>query len=305
LYIQYFFTGIKQSNPDVGVSALKIIFKAQIKILEPFNMDTFGFTKKKFLSLSPENSNRHIVNWLSKFYHKLTTNRLSPESFDLFITQYTQILEWLDMKPFAKPESFNTRIWIEMISDRIHYHRLATGISVRDYDLLKKVQTDDAPKTVQSDFNCHIALDGLRSLFNVGSIFRTCEAAGFKSIILGNTLGKEHHSVQKTAMGAEKWIEQEKADDLAKTLLEKKEKGFQIIGVETIEQSSPFDKIAWTDKTIVVFGNEEYGISSHVMDACDTFVHIPMFGKKNSINVANAVSIICFQIARALTHKCK
>jgi len=262
-------------------------------------LDTFGFTKKKCLSLNPENCNRHIVDWLSRFYHKLTTNRLNPESFNLFTTQYMQILEWLNMKPFAKPESFNTRIWIETISDRIHYHRLATGKSVRDHDLLKQVQTNDAMvKTNQSDFDCHIALDGLRSLFNVGSIFRTCEAAGFKSIILGNTLGKEHTNVQKTAMGADKWIEQEKTNNLAKTLLKKK--GFQIIGIETIKQSRPFDEITWTDKSIVVFGNEEYGISSHVMDACDTFVHIPMFGKKNSINVANAVSIICFQISRTL-----
>ncbi len=267
-------------------------------------MDTFGFTKKKLISLNPENQNRHIVNWLSKFYQKITTNRVTPESFDLFTTQYAQILEWLGMKPFIRPESLNTRIWIETISNRIHYHRLATGKILRDYDLLKKVQTNDTQVvTDQKNFNCHVALDGLRSLFNVGSIFRTCEAAGFKSIILGNTLGKEHHGVQKTAMGAEQWIEQEKVNDLAKTLIEKKEKGYQIIGVETMEESSSFDEIDWTDKTIVVFGNEEYGISSHVMKTCDTFVHIPMFGKKNSINVANAVSIICFQIARALRLK--
>ena len=205
------------------------------------------------------------------------------------------------MDPFIKPESNNTRLWIEAISDRIHYHRSALGHTCRDHDLFEKVQIDDSPLSCnQTDFNCHVALDGLRSLFNVGSIFRTCEAAGFKSVILGNTLGKEHPGVQKTAMGAQKWIKQEKTDDLAQTLLEKKEKGFKIFGVETIEGARPFYDIAWKEKTIVVFGNEEYGISSHVMETCDKFIHIPMFGRKNSLNVANAVAVICFQIAGSL-----
>jgi len=264
-------------------------------------MDTFGFTKKKLKSLPIKTQNRHIIKWLTEFYQKLITNRINPVLIDLFTSQYQQILNWTEMNPFIKPESNNIRLWIEIISDRIHYHRIATGNAIRDYDLLEKVQTNDSALSCNHvDFDCHVALDGLRSLFNVGSIFRTCEAAGFNSIILGNTLGKEHPGVQKTAMGAHEWVEQEKTDDLAQTLLGKKEKGFQIIGVETIKEARPFNDMPWRKKTIVVFGNEEYGISSHVMETCDTFVYIPMFGRKNSINVANAVSVICFQIARSL-----
>ncbi|MCK5162068.1 MAG: RNA methyltransferase [Desulfobacula sp.] len=267
-------------------------------------MDTFGFTKKKLLSLCLENQHRNIITWLSGFYQKLTANRVSQISLDLFTRQYNEILNWTRMNPFIKPESNNTRLWLESISDRIHYHRTATGKTVRDYDLLEKIKTNDLTFSCNKiDFNCHVALDGLRSLFNVGSIFRTCEAAGFKSVILGNIPGKEHPGVQKTAMGAQKWVEQEKVNDLAQTLLEKKEKGFQIIGVETIEGARPFYEISWEKNTIVVFGNEEYGISSHVMKTCDKFIHIPMFGRKNSINVANAVSVICFHIAGSLRGK--
>lgn len=266
-------------------------------------MDTFGFTKKKLMSFSIETQNKHIISWLSGFYQKLITNRFNPASLDLFTHQYNQILDWTGMAPFSKPESDITRIWIEAISDRIHYHRLATGNSVvRDHDLLEKVQTDDSAfSSSQLDLNCHVALDGMRSLYNVGSIFRTCEAAGFSSIILGNTLGKEHPGVQKTAMGAHQWMEQEKVMDLAQALLEKKQKGYRIIGVETIEGARPFYDIPWERNTIVVFGNEEYGISSHVLKTCDAFVHIPMFGRKNSINVANAAAVICFQMACALS----
>jgi len=267
-------------------------------------MDIFGFTKNKFLTLGTENQHKHVINWLSKFYHKLTTNRISKGSFELFIRQYDEILSWTGMSSFIKPESSDTRLWMETISDRIHYHRQATGKTIKDHDLIEKVMTNDSSLPFNpKNFDCHLALDGLRSLFNVGSIFRTCDAAGFSSVILGNIPGKEHPGVQKTAMGAHKWVDQEKTDDLGKTLIEKKEKGFRIIGVETIEGALPFYDISWEEKTILVFGNEEYGISSHVMETCDKFTHIPMFGKKNSINVANAVSVICFHIAGSLSQK--
>ncbi len=261
-------------------------------------MDTFGFTKKKFLSQSYENRQRHIIKWLSSFYQILTANRVSQKTLIFFTEQYNQILSWTEMEPFSRPESNTTRLWIETVSDQIHFHRTCTGKPIRDYDLLGKIQTMDSKIPYDPiDINCHIALDGMRSLFNIGSIFRTCEAAGFNSIILGNTPGKEHPNVQKTAMGAHKWIDQIKTDDLAQTLLDKREEGFQIIGVETVEGSLAFKDISWQKKTIVVFGNEEYGISSHVMAVCDQFANIPMFGRKNSLNVANAVSVICFHIA--------
>ncbi len=264
-------------------------------------MDAFEFTKKKLISLSPETRNKHIIKWLSGFYQKLCTNRINQASLDLFSRQYNEILEWVEMDAFTQPCSNTPRLWMESISDRIHYHRSATGMVLRDNDLSKHVQTNDLPFSCQRPrLNCHLALDGLRSLFNVGSIFRTCDAAGFSSIILGNTLGKEHPGVKKTAMGAQKWVGQTKTRDLAQILIEKKKKGFLIIGVDTIKGSLPFYKMPWQDKTILVFGNEEYGISTHVRRSCDAFVHIPMHGRKNSINVASAAGIICFNAAQSL-----
>ncbi len=102
-------------------------------------------------------------------------------------------------------------------------------------------------------------------------------------------------------MGTHTLIHQEKTQDLAGKLFDEKKNGFHIIGVETIKNSRPYSDITWKQKTIVVFGNEEYGISSHVCQACDEFTHIPMFGKKNSINVANAASVICFDMATSLS----
>lgn len=264
-------------------------------------MDTFGFTQKKWQTLTALAHHRHLIQWLSQFYHKLTTNRVSPETWDLFSRQYSQALSWSGFPPFIAPREQTPRHWLEAVSDRIHYHRAEAGIEVKDTDLLTHVETRDEPEAVTgTNIDCHIALDGLRSLYNVGAVFRICDAAGFNSVILGNTKGKEDTRVQKTSMGAAQWIEQEKTQDLYSTLMRKKKDGYTIIGVETIKGAVPYDKAAWQPKTIILFGNEEYGIASHNLGICDQFVSIPMFGRKNSINVAACAAVICLHVAGSL-----
>jgi tRNA G18 (ribose-2'-O)-methylase SpoU len=83
--------------------------------------------------------------------------------------------------------------------------------------------------------------------------------------------------------------------------MSKKQEGYPVVGVETIRSSLPFSDFDWPASGIVVFGNEEYGISTPVRNVCDTFVHIPMFGHKNSLNVACAVSAIAFRITAELS----
>jgi tRNA G18 (ribose-2'-O)-methylase SpoU len=260
-------------------------------------MDTFGFTRKKFLCLAEKNQHRHIIDWLSAFYQRVAANRIKTAAFEEFCARYETILKWIDLPLFGRPDQ-DTRSRIEYISNAIQFHRKAAGILPRDDTLLDPVTFQDrtVPGVKSPDIQYQVALDGLRSLFNVGSIFRTCDAAGIRSVILGNTLGKEDPRVQKTAMGAQEWISQEKTSDLAQTLVDRKNQGFQIIAVETAVGSVPCHEFAWPPKGVVVFGNEEYGISSHVMPMADHTVHIPMFGRKNSLNVANAVAVILFQI---------
>jgi 23S rRNA (guanosine2251-2'-O)-methyltransferase len=259
-------------------------------------MDSFGFTRKKFLSLAEKNQHRHLIAWLSGFYQKLATNRVEITAFDQFCSQYETLLGWIKAPSPIRP-SQGTRRQIEYISDAIQFHRKASGTPLRDDTLLGQISLPDRtiPGEPLLNTEYQVALDGLRSLFNVGSIFRTCDAAGVRSVILGNTLGHEDPRVQKTAMGAQKWVTQEKTSDLAQTLMEKKKQGFRIIGLETIPGSIPYQEYTWPSKAVFVFGNEEYGISSHVMAALGDIVHIPMFGIKNSLNVANAMAVILFQ----------
>lgn len=259
----------------------------------------FPFTEKKFRALSGVGCHKWFIKWLTSVYHGLSTNRIPGSALDLFARQYSRALSWLDLPAPDFPDSHEVRPWMEFVSDAIHHHRIRTGHLPKDHDLLPVIITGDKEKQSLPPvpFNYHVALDGLRSLFNVGSIFRTCDAAGIQNLILGNIPDGRHPVIEKTSMGASAWMSHHTTQDLAEDLLIMKKKGFSIIGIETTKNSTSHTRYPWPPKAIIVLGNEEYGISSHVMRVCDDFVHIPMLGRKNSINVANAASVIVFQVA--------
>ncbi len=271
------------------------------------NSSLFPFTKKKFTSLKTETQHKWVIKWLTDIYQKLITNRITPESILLFTSNYDRVLEWMKITFKEKPDLYadESRAWIEFVSDAIHLHRTKTGIFPKDHDLLDNtaiaVTNMDTARKKTKTIDYHIATDSLRSLFNVGAIFRICDATGFNSIILGNTPGAEHGFVQKTSMGAFSFVKSEKTDDLTATLIQKKSNGYPIIGIETMNNSENYSTFSWPQKAVIVLGNEEYGISRHLLRICDKFVHIPMFGRKNSINVANAASVVMFHIAQQLT----
>jgi len=262
-------------------------------------MKTFPFTQKKFRALSSFGQHRWVINWLGSVYQDVTCNRTSPSGLSAFTRDYNRILGWMNTPPWTTlPGTMETRAWMEFISNAIHHHRMEMGQFPRDHDLLPRVITGDKKKKAVSSlpFHYHMALDGLRSLFNVGGIFRTCDAGGFQSLILGNIPGGHHPTIQKTSMGTSAWMPHQTTSDLAGDLLHLKKKGFSIIGIETTDTACPHAVYPWPDRAVVVLGNEEYGISSHVMQVCDSFVHIPMLGRKNSINVVSAASVIVFHI---------
>lgn len=269
-------------------------------------MDSFGFTRKKFSGMAPQNKHRHLIRWLSGIYQSLSTNRVSPSAFNLFLYQYETALSWLDLPLPSRPDNRNIKSCMAYVSDGVNRHRHAAGMAAKDTHLLQPVTTCDrsAPAQVLPGPKLLVALDGLRSLFNVGAVFRACDAAGVPLLILGNTLGKEDERVRKTAMGTHEWVEQEFTPDLFQALSDWKTKGFAVTGVETRQGSCPVHQYNWPKRCVLVFGNEEYGLSDHVMAACNDFIHIPMFGRKNAMNVANAVSVVLFQARLSAVQTC-
>lgn len=262
-------------------------------------MLSFPFTQKKLLSLPPARRHKRITDWLKRIYLDLLAGKLSKASLDLIYQNLRQLHDWLSIDQVSPTQPDTPQKWIELLSDTFHMHQRLTGLGIAEPDLLPHITTGDrtADGPWQAAVPYQVALDNLRSAFNVGSIFRLVDAAGFECVIMGaDTPDTANRQVARTAMGATEWIPGRKADHLAGDLERLKSAGYVVIGIETVAGNASYHSFSWPRRGIVVLGNEEYGISQDVLRCCDHFVHIPMAGFKNSINVASAFAVIAFHI---------
>jgi len=139
----------------------------------------------------------------------------------------------------------------------------------------------------------------IRSRFNVGAIFRTADAAGISKIYLcGITPSPPHPKIDKVALGAQKYIAFEKYQQTARLINELKSKGFHIIALEQSKKSIPYYKFKPKFPLALVLGSEVKGLPPKILKFCHQVVEIPMYGKKESLNVAIACGIVCFEIIR-------
>ncbi|MBI3335744.1 MAG: TrmH family RNA methyltransferase [Candidatus Portnoybacteria bacterium] len=145
----------------------------------------------------------------------------------------------------------------------------------------------------------YAALSNIRSLYNVGALFRTADAFGICRIIIGGYTGyPPHKEITKTALGAENWVPWERSYRLPQRLKALKNQGFHIIGLENnIKGTTPLPFFRPQFPLVLVVGNEVRGISESVKKEVDAFVSIPMQGKKESLNVAVAFGIAAYIIA--------
>jgi 23S rRNA (guanosine2251-2'-O)-methyltransferase len=157
------------------------------------------------------------------------------------------------------------------------------------------VSLDDLPPIPRNPV--HVVLDNIRSAFNVGSIFRTSDAGAVSHIHLcGMSAHPPHKKLEKTALGAFKyipWTYHERTRDCLTTL---REQNMPIIGIEVTDDAVLHTTFDWPKPAAIVFGNEVDGINPKRLAQCDAIVKIPMFGYKNSINVATAYGIILYHI---------
>ena len=149
-----------------------------------------------------------------------------------------------------------------------------------------------------------VVLDDVRSLYNVGSIFRTCDAFRVQGIYLcGITATPPHNEIHKTALGAEDsvaWQYFEKAEDAVNHL---REQGFRVYAAEQAEGSlllcgDEGSSLSLPYPCALVLGNEVKGVSQDVIDVCDGCIEIPQFGTKHSMNVAVAAGVLIWEIAK-------
>lgn len=148
-------------------------------------------------------------------------------------------------------------------------------------------------------------LDNVRSLYNVGSIFRTAEAMGFHKIYLGGitptpNTPKNKKAIHKTALGAEELVCWEKCFKTLNIIKKIKKEGYYLIGLELTPQSIPLNRFknlpSNNHKIALLVGHEVKGVNKKYLKYCDKILEIPMLGKKESLNVSVAFGIASFWI---------
>lgn len=171
-------------------------------------------------------------------------------------------------------------------------------LSVKDENIFQVTHLDGS-KNERKTYPFVLVLDHLRSAFNVGSIFRTAECLGVEHIYLvGYTPTPEDRGVQKTAMGTEAllpWSHFDKMDDLLKKL---SENSYTKIALETAQGAVSLKEFEAPEKVALFVGNERFGFDAPFLKEMDHCVEIPMLGVKNSLNVANSLSVMAFELVR-------
>jgi len=150
-----------------------------------------------------------------------------------------------------------------------------------------------------------IILDDVRSLYNVGSVFRTSDAFRVERIILCGITATPDNSlveIHKTALGAEESVEWIYSHDCVSVVKDLNSKGYITVAVEQVEDSIKLDNLV-VDKTrryALVLGNEVKGVGQDVVDICNYSLEIPQYGTKHSLNVSVSAGLVIWEFARQL-----
>lgn len=153
-----------------------------------------------------------------------------------------------------------------------------------------------------------VVLDDVRSLYNVGSVFRSCDAFRVERICLcGITATPPHPEIHKTALGAEDSVEWEYYATAEQCVDHLKATGYTVCAVEQCEGSTKLDGFTpeQSRRYAVILGNEVKGVHQEVVDNSDMCLEIPQFGTKHSLNVSVTAGIVVWHFAQSAIKKAK
>ncbi len=146
-----------------------------------------------------------------------------------------------------------------------------------------------------------VVLDNIRSMHNVGSVFRSADAFLIKAVFLcGYTPQPPHRDIHKTALGATETVDWIYFPSTVEAVQSLNSEGYEVYAVEQAEGSTQLNKLNWTRQTplAVVFGNEVEGVSTDVLPLTKGCIEIPQFGMKHSLNVSVAAGIVLWELVR-------
>ena len=166
---------------------------------------------------------------------------------------------------------------------------------------MKKLKLDELNRVDIEEFKAQeklpvvIMLDNVRSMHNVGSVFRTADGFSVEKVVLcGITAQPPHREIEKTALGATLSVEWEHMDDTLAAIEKYRKLGYKIIAIEQAQDSVMLHKNQPTlnEKYVLIFGNEVNGVSDEAMQQIDKCIEIPQFGTKHSFNIVISAGIV-------------
>ena len=154
-----------------------------------------------------------------------------------------------------------------------------------------------------ADIENILILHNIRSVENVGAMFRTADAAGINKIYLtGYTpapldrFGRKRKDIAKSALGAEEFVKWEQRKNILPLLEKLRREKYQIIAIEQDKKSIDYKKVKLKNKNVFIVGAEVTGIPKNILKKCNIIAEIPMKGKKESLNVSVALGVALFRI---------
>lgn len=165
-----------------------------------------------------------------------------------------------------------------------------------------KPSIEEVKKKKRSEI--YVLLDNIRSLYNVGAIFRTSDAILLKKLYLCGITGyPPRKEISKTALGAEELVPWEQRDEAASVIKELKKKGVKIVAVELAKGAKEYSEFTFDYPVCLVLGHEVEGVTDEVMSLVDDSIYVPMFGRANSLNVATCYGIIAYEALKQLKNE--
>ncbi len=170
---------------------------------------------------------------------------------------------------------------------------------------MRKLKNEELPRLDIEDFKVAkktpiiIVLDNIRSLNNIGSVFRTADAFLIEKIYLcGITATPPHKDIRKTALGASESVAWEYKKDTLELVEGLKSEGYHVLSIEQAENAVMLDQFECEipKKYVLVFGNEVKGVSQEVVNASNGVLEIPQFGTKHSLNIAVSVGVVVWDL---------
>lgn len=167
---------------------------------------------------------------------------------------------------------------------------------------MKELERKSVQEFKQSDkIPVIVVLENIRSAYNVGSVFRTCDAFLIEAIyIIGYSAKPPHKEIKKTALGAEETVQWKYFKTTEEAIAELRLSDFKVYAVEQAENSYKLQSTGFrqTDKIAVIFGNEVTGVEQSTIDICDGCIEIPQLGMKHSLNIATAAGVVLWELVK-------